>query len=54
VRERDLEALRRAVGAGASPADPEPRGEAPDDVVAAVAEFVDDLVDGPDGPSSTG
>jgi hypothetical protein len=47
VRERDQNP-RRAVGAGASPADPEPRGEAPDDLVAAVTELVDELVDGPD------
>ncbi len=34
-----------AVGAGASPADPGPSGDGTDDVVQAVADFVDDLVD---------
>jgi len=37
-----------AVGAGLSPADPDRGESADDDVVQAVVEFVDDLVDGPD------
>ena len=36
---------RLAVGAGASPADPGYTVAAPDDVVQAVVEFVDELVD---------
>ena len=36
---------RLAVGAGISPADPDHIPAAPDDVVQAVVEFVDELVD---------
>ena len=41
-----------AVGAGASPADPDVSEESADDVVQAVADFVDDLVEDPE-PSPT-
>jgi hypothetical protein len=37
-----------AVGAGLSPADPDRADPPDDDMVQAVVEFVDDLVDGPD------
>jgi hypothetical protein len=40
-----------AVGAGASPADPDPSGDGADDVVQAVADFVDDLVDDEEPPA---
>jgi len=36
---------RLAVGAGVSPADPDHTSDPPDDVVQAVVEFVDELVD---------
>jgi hypothetical protein len=39
-----------AVGAGASPADPGDSGAGADDVVQAVADLVDDLVDDADPP----
>jgi len=39
-----------AVGAGASPADPDVSEGSADDVVQAVAAFVDDLVDDADPP----
>jgi hypothetical protein len=39
-----------AVGAGLSPADPDGVEPPDDDVVQAVVEFVDDLVDGPEAP----
>jgi hypothetical protein len=37
-----------AVGAGASPTDPDVPGDGGEDVVQAVADFVDDLVDNED------
>jgi hypothetical protein len=49
VPERD-QSRHLAVGAGASPADPDDSGESADDVVQAVADFVDDLVDDADPP----
>jgi hypothetical protein len=50
VPERD-QSRHLAVGAGASPADPDVSGESADDVVQAVADFVDDLVEDADPPS---
>jgi hypothetical protein len=41
-----------AVGAGASPTDPDASGDGADDVVQAVADFVDDLVDDEDSPAA--
>jgi hypothetical protein len=49
VPERD-QSRHLAVGAGASPADPDDTEGSADDVVQAVADFVDDLVDGADPP----
>jgi hypothetical protein len=49
VRERD-QTRHLAVGAGASPADPDPTGDGAEDVVQAVADFVDDLVDDEEPP----
>ena len=39
-----------AVGAGASPADPDDTGDGKNDVVQAVADFVDDLVEDAEPP----
>jgi hypothetical protein len=47
VPERD-QSRHLAVGAGASPADPDDTGASADDVVQAVADLVDDLVDDED------
>jgi hypothetical protein len=41
---------RLAVGAGDSPTDPDIGGDAPDELVAAVADFVRDLVDDGEAP----
>jgi hypothetical protein len=41
-----------AVGAGASPADPDDTGASTDDVVQAVADLVDDLVEDADPPET--
>jgi hypothetical protein len=49
VHERD-QSLHLAVGAGVSPADPDVTEESADDVVQAVADFVDDLVEDADPP----
>jgi hypothetical protein len=49
VSERDQQPCL-AVGAGDSPADPDNGGDAADDVVAAVADFVRDLVDEGEAP----
>jgi hypothetical protein len=49
VREPD-QSRHLAVGAGASPADPDVTGESADDVVQAVADLVDDLVEDADPP----
>jgi hypothetical protein len=46
------ESRHLAVGAGASPADPDDTGEGSDDVVQAVADLVDDLVEDADPPPS--
>jgi hypothetical protein len=56
VCERDQQ-RHLAVGAGVSPTDPDHPVEPPDDVVQAVVEFVDDLVDETDlgpGPLTPG
>jgi hypothetical protein len=49
VCERD-QSRHLAVGAGVSPADPDITRERADDVVQAVADFVDDLIEDADPP----
>jgi hypothetical protein len=51
VAERD-ESRHLAVGAGASPADPDVTWGGADDVVQAVADLLDDLVEDADPPPS--
>ncbi|HEY7068613.1 MAG TPA: hypothetical protein VH479_00790 [Acidimicrobiales bacterium] len=51
MAERD-DSRHLAVGAGASPADPDDAGDGQNDVVQAVADLLDDLVEDVDPPAS--